>query len=389
MSRRVGPVLLSTVAREWARIGVLGFGGPPAHITMLRATCVDRRAWLTPTEFEDGVAATNLLPGPASTQLAIFCAWRIAGVPGALVGGIAFIGPGLALIIGLAAAFLASNPPTGVLGAAAGAGAAVPAVALAAALALLPASWARTGSVRHAKGRWIAYVVTGAGVAAAAGPYLVLAIAVSGLIEIAAKRSPGLPTARRASLALIAPLHAAALGGLAAVAWVAFKVGALSYGGGFVIVPLMQHDAVSLYHWMTPTQFLGAVALGQLTPGPVVHTVAVVGYASSGLSGALVAAALAFAPSFLFVLLFAPHFDRLRASTRAQSFLTGAGACAIGSIAGASIPLALALVAWWQLAVLAVAALWLLGLRRGTVPCLVGAAAIGAIAAAAGAPISH
>ena len=91
-------------------------------------------------------------------------------------------------------------------------------------------------------------------------------------------------------------------GGLAALAWVAFKVGALSYGGGFVIIPLMQHDAVEHYHWMTDGQFLNAVALGQITPGPVVHTVAVVGYAAAGIGGGLLAAAVAFAPSFSFIL---------------------------------------------------------------------------------------
>ena len=96
-------------------------------------------------------------------------------------------------------------------------------------------------------------------------------------------------------------IHTVALGGIGALAWVAFKVGALSYGGGFVIVPLMQHDAVSTYHWMTGAQFLDAVALGQVTPGPVVLTVAVVGYAAAGIAGGLLAAVVAFAPSFIFV----------------------------------------------------------------------------------------
>ena len=106
-------------------------------------------------------------------------------------------------------------------------------------------------------------------------------------------------------------------GGVAALCWVAFKVGALSYGGGFVIIPLMQHDAVVTYHWMTGTQFLNAVALGQITPGPVVQTVAVVGYAAGGIGGGLLAALVAFAPSFCFIIAGAPHFDRL-APTRAS-----------------------------------------------------------------------
>src|SRR5207342_1427002 len=112
--------------------------------------------------------------------------------------------------------------------------------------------------------------------------------------------------------ASLLPLATASSGGLLALSWVALKVGALSYGGGFVIVPLMQGDAVHRYHWMTNPQFLNAVALGQVTPGPVTHTVAVVGYAAAGIGGALLAAFIAFLPSFSFVLFGARHFDQLR-----------------------------------------------------------------------------
>jgi chromate transporter len=181
---------------------------------------------------------------------------------------------------------------------------------------------------------------------------------------------------------------AAATGGLLSVAWVAFKVGALSYGGGFVIVPLMQHDAVYTYHWMTSAQFLSAVALGQVTPGPVVQTVAVVGYAAAGVGGGLFASLVAFTPSFAFVLFGGPRFDQLRRSARVQAFLTGAGPAAIGAIAGATIPLGLALSHLWQVAVLALAAVWLMALRRGVPAAIVGAGALGVIAALAGASLT-
>jgi chromate transporter len=177
-------------------------------------------------------------------------------------------------------------------------------------------------------------------------------------------------------------------GGLGAVAWVALKVGLLSYGGGFVIVPLMQHDAVHTYHWMTGSQFLDAVALGQVTPGPVVQTVAVVGYAAAGVGGGLLAAVVAFTPSFLFVLLGGPRFDQLRRNQHMQSFLTGAGAAAIGAIAGSAIPLAADLSYLWQLAILGLAAAWLLGLRRGIVTALIAAGVLGVIAGLAGAPVT-
>ena len=139
---------LPVILREWGRIGCVGFGGPPTHIRMLRDLCVSRRGWLDATEFEDALAACNLLPGPASTQLAIFCAWRLRGRAGALAGGAAFILPGLALILVLAAVFLAGTPPLWVRGAGAGAGAAVAAVAVQAGCGLIPASWARAGGAR-------------------------------------------------------------------------------------------------------------------------------------------------------------------------------------------------------------------------------------------------
>src|SRR5581483_5681635 len=119
------PVPLRTIAREWGRIGCTGFGGPPAHLALLRALCVGRRGWMSASEFEDGVAAANMMPGPASTQMALFCAWRLRGPAGALLGGACFIVPGLILILVMSAVFLASRPPLWIRGAAAGAGAAV------------------------------------------------------------------------------------------------------------------------------------------------------------------------------------------------------------------------------------------------------------------------
>jgi chromate transporter len=413
-------VSLPVIAREWGRIGCIGFGGPPAHIALLRTLCVKDRGWLTASEFEDGVAVVNLLPGPASTQLAIYCAWRLRGPAGALLGGVCFIFPGLVVILALASVFLAARPPGWVSGAALGAGAAVPAVATAAALALVPASWRRarpppggadagppdsavpsspaggTGAaagrrIRPAHARWTGYLLAGGASGALLGPWLVLVLAACGLIEVAVRSRPRprppVPPANSAPLLTTAG-GAIAAGGLAAVAWVAFKVGALSYGGGFVIIPLMQRDAVHTYHWMSAGQFLTAVALGQVTPGPVVQTVAVVGYAAAGVGGGLLASAVAFAPSFAFVLGGGRYFDRLRANAGVQAFLTGAGPAAIGAIAGAALPLALGLNHLWQAAVLAAAAVWLVAFRRGVVTAIVGAAALGVIMFLAGGPVT-
>jgi len=382
----LGEPSLAEIAREWGRIGCIGFGGPPAHISLLQELCVRRRGWLSQGEFEDAIAACNLLPGPASTQLAIFCAWRVAGPLGALVGGTAFILPGLVLILLLAVVFLAASPPAWVRGAGAGAGAAVAAVAVRAGVNLLPASWRRS----PAHMRWLLYALAGGASAATIGPWLVLVLLACGVLEVAWQRGG---KSEGGSVSVYAwPLAVAAgtaTGGLLALTWVAFKVGALSYGGGFVIVPLMQAEAVHHYHWMSGGQFLDAVALGQVTPGPVVQTVAVVGYAAAGIGGGLLAAAIAFAPSFSFILLGANRFGRLRANARAQAFLAGAGPAAIGAILGSAVPLAVALQETWQYVVLAAAAIALLALRRSIVSTLLASGAVGALAALIGAPTPH
>jgi len=406
---------LATVLREWGRIGCIGFGGPPAHIALLRQLCVDGRQWLDAQEFEDAIGACNLLPGPASTELAIFCAWRVRGRLGALAGGLAFIIPGLVCILALSALFLEGTPPLWVKGAGAGAGAAVAAVAVQAGWSLLGPSWTRARRAGPGRRfRWAAYLLAGGAAAATIGPWLVLVLLGSGVTELAVGQARGRGPRAAAdgtggtasdgttaggkvpgiaalpALGVVRAAAAAVAGGgvLASVAWVAFKVGALSFGGGFVIIPLMRADAVGR-HWMTSGQFLNAVALGQITPGPVVQTVSAVGYAAAGLGGGLLAALVAFSPSFAFVLGGARYFSVLRTSRQAQSFLDGAGPAAIGAILGSAILLAGALSQPWQYAVLAGAAVLLLGLKRGVVLTLLAAAATGLGVALAGGPLPH
>lgn len=378
-------VPLRTVLREWGRIGCIGFGGPPAHVMLLRELCVERRCWLDEDEFIDANAACGLLPGPASTQLAIFCAQRVAGLPGAIVGGLAFIVPGLVLLIALAALSLQDAPPDWVRGVAAGAGAAVVAVVVAAGIGLGQAAVDGLRGVRLVRG--LAYVGLAAVATVVVGPWVVLVLLGCGLVELALQR--GLPHDGLAAVALpgVAVLASQGVAALPGLAWMSLKVGALSYGGGFVIVPLMQADAVDVYGWMSDTEFLNGVALGQITPGPVTQTVAAVGYAAAGLGGALFAAALAFLPSFLIVALGGDRFARVRSSTSARAFLDGAGPAAVGAILGAAVPLAAGIAEPWQAAVLAVAAIALLVLRLGVVVVLLAATAAGATVAVAGGPL--
>src|SRR3954452_7980641 len=142
-----------TVLREWGRLGCIGFGGPPTHIALLRGLCVKRRGWLSDRESEAPIAPCNLLPGPASTQLAIFCAWRVRGALGAVLGGLGFVVPGLVAMLALAAVFLASSPPDWIRGAGAGAGAAVAAVAVQAGASLVPGSYGRVSGAARARAR--------------------------------------------------------------------------------------------------------------------------------------------------------------------------------------------------------------------------------------------
>ena len=366
-----------TIAREWARIGITSFGGPPAQIALLRELTVDRRGWIEASEFEDANAATQLLPGPAGTQLAMYCARRAGGTAGMLVGGLAFILPGLVIMLAIAAVALSDEPPLWIRALGAGAVAAVVAVVVQAGLALGRSSLeAHQGAARW---RALVYGVLGAAATVAVGPGVVLVLIACGLAELAWRRGGGALSVSPLALVL-------AVATVPALAWTALKVGALSYGGGFVIIPLMQADAVDTYGWMTDAEFANAVAYGQLTPGPVVHTVAIVGWAAAGLGGALLAAAIAFAPSFVVVGALGDRFVRLRRSPTARAFLDGAGPAAVGAILGAAVPLAQAIEEAWQWAVLAAAAVVLLA-GRPALWALVGGAGAGVAAGLAGAPV--
>ncbi len=390
------PPSLGRIAREWTRIGVIGFGGPPAHMVLLRELIVERERWIDRRQFEDAIAATGLIPGPASTQLAIYCARVLGGPRGAIIGAAGFILPGMLAVIALAMLFLASAPPLWVLAAGAGAGAAVPTVAVYAGLQLLPDSRRRSG--HGASGwRWIAYALAGSLGAALAGASVVIVLLATGAIELAIRtRGRGLlprrlPTDRAGAFGvpIVGALVLAAVKSTVygRIAWIAFKVGALSYGGGFVIIPLMQSEAVDVYGWLTHAQFLSAVAIGQITPGPVTNTVVAVGWSAAGIPGALLGGLFAFGPSVLVIAAAGHHFERIRESQRAQAFLLGSGPAALGAILGSCVPLAMGLEEAWQWAVLAGAALLLLTRRLPLVPVLLLAALVGVLAGVLGAPI--
>jgi chromate transporter len=334
---------------------------------------VEREQWLSAREFQDAVAATSLLPGPASTQLAIFCARAVAGVRGAIVGGLAFIVPGFVLIVLLAELFLAHGRNDAVRGASAGVAAAVVVVIVFAGIGFARGFADAHGALLL---RSVVYALAGAAATVSLGPWVLAVLLGSGIVEVALRLRRAAPLVWLGSTAKIG-----------ALAWTAFKVGGLSFGGGLVIIPLMQHDVVHAHHWLTERQFTDAVALGQLTPGPVVLTVSVVGYAVAGVAGAALAAAVAFAPSFAFVLAGAPFFSQLREREGPRAFLDGAGPAAVGAIFGAAALLApQAWKEWWQPLVIAAAVLAAL-LGRSSFFVLALGLTLGLLAAAAGLPL--
>ncbi len=372
-------VPLGVIAKEWARFGVIGFGGPPAHLALFRRRCVDERGWIELETFEHAVTAANLLPGPASTQVSIYCAYVLGGPVGAFVGGLCFIIPGLVGIIAAAALLFGSSTPSVVAGAAAGAGSVVAAIALRTGIDLLQPAITRARGVASEVARVVLYAAIGALACITLGTWLVLVLLGCGGFELLRRN---LGTQRGPSSMVLGVV--AMVGALPAMAWTALKVGALSFGGGFVIVPLMQADAVHRHHWMTSAQFLQAVALGQLTPGPVVQTVAAVGWAAGGLGGALLMAVVAFAPSFLFVISLAGRFDALRSNPKVLSFMAGAGPAAMGAILGSAYLLARAISQPWEFGLLGMGLAWSVLFRRSSLQMILGALCIGAVICGAG-----
>ena len=335
-----------TLLMRFAILGVSGFGGPPAHVAQMRRQWVTSGD-LTDDEFTDAFAAASLLPGPASTQTALWVGWRTRGLLGMISAGLLFIVPSVALVTLLATQLRA----TGGIGlwiaaAARGAAIAVPSVAL----------WAGVNPLRdavradHAHDRdrfWrLATALVGfAGGLASTWVNPVFVILAAGLVTLTFVERVGHPA-----------LFAASKGLSLGLAGLALKVGALSFGGGFVIVAMMRSDAVTTHHWLSDATFASAVALGQITPGPVVATIAAIGYFAGGTLAAIGAAALAFAPSFVFVGLGAPLFARLRASRRAAAFFLGASSSALGLIIASGWLVARGFTTWWEWVGAAVAA---------------------------------
>ncbi|NER82081.1 MAG: chromate efflux transporter [Leptolyngbya sp. SIO1D8] len=342
---------LRELVQLFGRLGVLGFGGPQAHIAMQHDEAVDRRQWLTQEQFSDGLAVCEMLPGPASTQMGIYLGYLRAGQLGALVAGIAFITPAFLIVVALSWVYFSFQTLPQLNAIFFGISPVMIAI-------VLGFCWKLGKKSIH---DWIGVAIAIAvGAAVGLGNLSPLvAFILAGLVGLwpYRPRKSGttqpfwLPLSLMAGMPLATTstevLTLSSLWGLERIAtyfWplLSFflQVGTFIFGGGLVIIPLLEFEVVDNLHWLTRTEFLNGIAIGQLSPGPVVLTAAFVGFKVAGLLGACVASMGIFTPSFLFIMAGAPILLRLRQNPWVKAFLSGVRPGVLGAIAVAVIPLA-------------------------------------------------
>jgi len=368
---------LAEVARLFFKLGVIGFGGPAAHIAMMREEVVRRRRWVSDERFLDLLGMTNLIPGPNSTEMAIHLGYVRAGWPGLLLGGSCFIVPAVGIVLTLAWLYVRYG--------------ATPA-ATSALYGVIPVIIAVVAQAIWALGR-----------TAVKGPLPamlgigVLALSLAGVNELALLFGAGAvfmlvrlarrPADAAAMVAAALGLPGVALGqGTIAAAGVTLgtlfvmflKIGATLYGSGYVLLAFLRNDFVHRLGWLSDRQLLDAIAIGQVTPGPVFTTATFVGYVLAGWTGAVLATVAIFLPSFVFVALSHPLLPRIRGSRGAGAFLDGVNVAALGLMAAVTWQLARSAITDWFTAALAVAAgVLLIRWRVNSVWLIIGGAAAG------------
>ena len=317
------------------RLGATGFGGPIALVGFMQRDLVEARAWFTEEEYRDGLALSQLAPGPLAAQLAMYLGWARGGAAGAALVGVAFVLPSFVMVLALAAGYVRFGGLTWMQGAFYGIGAAVIAVIVRSAAKLTRITLGRDAALWGLAGA--AAVVT-----AWTESEIVWVFLAAGAILVIVRG--GLVTPRGASalgLALPVGMLTGASGPasgetLARIAWYFTEAGAFVFGSGLAIVPFLHGGVVREFGWLTERQFLDAVAVAMITPGPVVITVAFIGYLVAGPAGAVVAAVATFTPCYVFTVVPAPHFRRWSRNRVVRAFIEGVSAAATGAIGGAA-----------------------------------------------------
>ncbi len=322
------------------RLGTLGFGGPIALAGHMQKDLVEERRWVSKQDYLEGLAFSQLSPGPLAAQLAMYLGWVRAGALGATLVGIAFILPSFLMALVLAALYVHFGSLPWIQGMFYGIGAAVIAIIVRSAIKL----------VRTTVGRdWLLWTIFAvlAITTAWTKSEIVWLFVLCGATGILVKAPPRFMS-RATPVVLIGGLNPLLTGihGLAPIATVGvlflffLKAGAFVFGSGLAIVPFLYGGVVAKFHWLTERQFVDAVAVAMITPGPVVITAAFIGYLVAGLIGAVVAALAVFAPPYFIVLFGAPYYRRFAQNPQVKAFVQGVTAAAVGAIAGAAYILA-------------------------------------------------
>jgi len=331
---------LADIARYFFRLGALGFGGPIALAGYMQRDLVERRHWFTQEEYLQGLAVSQTLPGPLAAQLAMWLGYVRRGFWGATTAALAFIVPPFVIVSVVAALYVAFRGTTAIQALFYGIGPAV--IAL-----ILRGAWKLTRvSIKDDWRLWAIFAVVGA-VTFLVRSEVALLFVVAGLVGVVLFAPPSW-LRRPSTVPAFLPLGLGTIVGaapadpsvLVALGIFFFKAGAFTFGSGLAIVPFLQQGVVRDFGWLNEREFLDAVAMGMITPGPVVITAVFVGYLVAGLAGASVAGLGVFLPPFLMVVLFAPWIIRFRKHPAVVGFTRGATAAAAGAIVGAAAVIA-------------------------------------------------
>jgi chromate transporter len=323
---------LKEVAQVFLLLGFVGFGGPAAHVALMRREIVQRRRWVEEKEFLEMYAACNLIPGPSSTELAIFLGYRRAGWRAMLLAGVLFILPAMLIMLGIAWAYTHYRNTTGASAIFYGLRPVIVAVIL----------WALVDLAGRVLRRPLSVLIgLGALGLAMLGVYPLLVLAAAAVAVLAAETSRKLPSSTAPALLPIGGYLLDAgwpeLSRLPLVFLTFLKIGAISYGSGYVLLAFLHADFVGNLHWLSDKQLLDAVALGQATPGPVFTTATFLGYLFAGLPGALLATIAIFLPGFVLVPFLQPLVRLARARPSVGSMLDGVNAGVLGLIAAVTL----------------------------------------------------
>src|SRR5215475_4380330 len=317
------------------RLGALGFGGPIALVGYMQKDLVEERKWVSKEDYLEGLAFSQLWPGPLAAQLAKYIGWLHSGTLGATLAGAAFIFPSFLMVLALASVYVHFGQLGWIQGMFYGIGAAVSAIIVRSAAKLIQKTLARDFLL------WCLFTVL-AVTTVWTQSEIVWLFVLSGFVSLFVKAPPKL-RAKAAEATAVAPglvtglLGAASAGTVASVFLFFLKAGAFVFGSGLAIVPFLYGGVVGTFHWLTERQFLDAVAVAMITPGPIVIASGFIGYLVAGPLGACAAALAVFLPPYLLVIFVAPYYRRFAQNRQVKAFVQGVTAAAVGAIAGAAV----------------------------------------------------